>query len=186
MDGRQAHFGLRRGPVRRQSQAGGQRRRGRPRPGDIRPVSEARAALARRRRVAPAGLVQQVVEDQGGTPRGGQPFDRGSLHALLTNPLYASKLRHKTDVYDGEHEPVIDAEVFQKVQAQLHENRRTGGIDVRNGYGAILKRLLYCKACGHTMVHNFTGREGKRYRYYTCTNAIKSGRAMQPLEHTAS
>jgi site-specific DNA recombinase len=30
------------------------------------------------------------------------------------------------------------------------------------------------------MVHNFTGREGKRYRYYTCTNAIKSGRAACP------
>ena len=39
---------------------------------------------------------------------------------------------------------------------------------------------LYCKACGHTMVHNFTGREGKRCRYYTCTHAIKSGRATCP------
>jgi site-specific DNA recombinase len=61
------------------------------------------------------------------------------------------------------------------VQAQLQHNGRTGGIEVRNRYGALLKRLLFCKSCGHTMVHTFNGSGKKRYRYYTCTHAIKSG-----------
>jgi site-specific DNA recombinase len=30
------------------------------------------------------------------------------------------------------------------------------------------------------MVHNFTGRGGRQYRYYTCTRAIKSGRNACP------
>lgn len=30
------------------------------------------------------------------------------------------------------------------------------------------------------MVHNFTGRNGRHYRYYTCTTAIKSGRKSCP------
>jgi site-specific DNA recombinase len=126
------------------------------------------------------GWLNKAWKTKTGRPKGGQPFDRGTLHALLTNPLYAGKLRHKTNLYDGEHERIIEPDVFQKVQAQLQQNNRCGGVEVRNRYGALLKRLLYCKACGHTMVHNFTGRNGRRYRYYTCTHAIKSGRAACP------
>jgi site-specific DNA recombinase len=126
------------------------------------------------------GWNNKAWKTKAGAPKGGQPFDRGSLHALLTNPLYAGKLRHKTDLYDGEHEAIIDLEVFRRVQTLLQKNSRSGGVEVRNRYGSLLKRLLYCKACGHTMVHNFTGRNGKRYRYYTCTHAIKSGRSACP------
>jgi len=99
---------------------------------------------------------------------------------LLTNPLYVGKIKYKKQVYPGEHEPIVDADVFQKVQTMLQRNGRTGGVEVRKRYGALLKRLLYCKACGKAMVHNFTGRNGKRYRYYTCIKAIKSGRKSCP------
>jgi site-specific DNA recombinase len=111
-----------------------------------------------------------------GANKGGGPFDRGSLYALLTNPLYVGKIKHKGDVFDGEHEAIITTELFQKVQSLLQRNGRTGGVEVRNKYGALLRGLLTCRTCNHTMVHNFTGRGGKRYRYYTCTHAIKSGR----------
>lgn len=113
-------------------------------------------------------------------PKGGNPFDKGSVYYLLTNPLYIGKVKHKTSIYDGEHEAIITPEKFLKVQAQLQHNHRTGGVEVRNRYGALLKRLIFCKKCGHTMVHTFTGRGGKRYRYYTCTKAIKSGRKSCP------
>jgi site-specific DNA recombinase len=111
-----------------------------------------------------------------GAIKGGGPFDRGSLYALLTNPLYIGKVKHKDDVFAGEHEAIIAADIFQKVQALLQRNGRTGGVEVRNKYGALLRGLLICGNCDHTMVHNFTGRGGKRYRYYTCTHAIKNGR----------
>jgi site-specific DNA recombinase len=126
------------------------------------------------------GWSNKTWRTKAGEPKGGQPFDRGTLHALLTNPLYAGKLRHKANVYDGEHEAIVDPLVFEQVQKRLQENCRCGGVGVRNRYGALLKRLLYCKPCGHTMVHNFTGRNGKHYRYYTCTHAIKSGRKSCP------
>ncbi|MGB2821911.1 MAG: recombinase family protein, partial [Phycisphaerae bacterium] len=110
-----------------------------------------------------------------GKAKGGKPFDKCNLHGLLTNPIYAGKVKHKAELYDGEHEAIVPAKQFQKVQALLQHNGRTGGVEVRNRHGALLKRLLYCKACGRTMVHTFTGRGSKRYRYYTCTHAIKSG-----------
>ena len=115
-----------------------------------------------------------------GVPRGGQPFDRGSLYGLLTNPLYTGRIQHKKKLYLGEHEPIVEPELFRKVGEQLLRNGRAGGSEVRNRYGALLRGLLRCKACGRTMVHNFTGRNGRRYRYYTCTRAIKSGRQSCP------
>jgi len=115
-----------------------------------------------------------------GTIKGGGSFDRGSLYALLTNPLYVGKVKHKSDVFDGEHEAIVPTDVFQKVQTLLQRNGRTGGIEVRNRYGALLKGLVVCGNCSHTMVHNFTGRIGRQYRYYTCTHAIKKGRKKCP------
>ena len=119
-------------------------------------------------------------ETKKGTYKGGAPFDRGSLYALLTNPLYIDKVKHKADILDGEHEAIVSDDIFQKAQTLLQRNGRTGGAEVRNRYGALLKGLLFCHACDHTMVHNFTGRGGKQYRYYTCTHAIKNGRKSCP------
>jgi site-specific DNA recombinase len=115
-----------------------------------------------------------------GEAKGGRPFDKGTLYALLINPLYIGKIRHKADVYQGEHEPVVDVEVFEKVQATLQRNGRSGGVMVRNRHGALLKGLLFCKGCDRAMTHSFTCKGGKRYRYYTCTRAIKNGRKACP------
>lgn len=71
-------------------------------------------------------------------------------------------------------------DIFQAVQKQLRQNRNAGNVELRNRHGALLRRLLYCKACGRVMVHTFTTRGSKRYRYYTCTNAIKKGRRNCP------
>ncbi|TWT40205.1 DNA-invertase hin [Thalassoglobus neptunius] len=115
-----------------------------------------------------------------GQPKGDGEFDKGSLHALLTNPIYIGKIRHKTELYAGEHEPIVNEDLFRNVQQQLQRNGRTGGGEVRNKHGALLKGLLVCKACERSMTHTFTGKGTRRYRYYTCTQVIKSGRRSCP------
>ena len=112
----------------------------------------------------------------------GQPFNKCNLYGLLTNPLYVGKIRHKDEVHKGEHEAIVDAGVFAKVRALLGHNGRTGGIEARNRHGALLRGLLYCKSCGHAMVHTFTTKRGRMYRYYTCVRVIKSGRAACPSQ----
>jgi len=108
---------------------------------------------------------------------GGRAFDKASLHQLLTNPILTGKITHKDAIYDGEHDAIIDQELFDKVQTQLKYNGRMGGIEVRNKYGALLRGLLRCKTCDAAMTHTFCGkRKGKFYRYYRCTQAIKNGR----------
>ncbi len=115
-----------------------------------------------------------------GEPRGGKPFDKCGLHGLLTNPVYVGRVRHKANVYPGEHEPIVEPAVFDRVQDTLRKNARAGGPLVRNRHGALLRGILFCKGCDRTMVHTFTCKGQKRYRYYTCTAAIKSGRKACP------
>jgi site-specific DNA recombinase len=112
-----------------------------------------------------------------GTTHQGKPFDKWSLYSLLTNPLYVGKVKYCGEIHAGEQQPIIAPDLFEKVQTLLKYNGRTGGIEARNKYGALLRGLLYCKACGRAMVHTFTsGGKGRgHYRYYTCTQAIKRG-----------
>ncbi|HBJ37142.1 MAG TPA: hypothetical protein DDZ51_20790 [Planctomycetaceae bacterium] len=75
-------------------------------------------------------------------------------------------------VFDGEHDSLLDAEVFAQVHRQLSRNCGGNGNHLANKHGALLKGLLRCQACDSSMVHTFTGRGTKRYRYYVCLNAM--------------
>src|SRR5262249_49065905 len=58
---------------------------------------------------------------------------------------------------------------------------RTGGVPVRNRFGALLKGLLYCVPCGCPMTPTHTTRHGRlRYRYYVCLNSRRGGRRSCP------
>jgi len=126
------------------------------------------------------GWVNKAWTTRDGRKRGGLPFDKCRVHKLLTNVLYVGKVNHKNEVYAGEHEAIVSEDLFRGVQTRLWQNRNAGNVELRNRYGALLRRLLYCKACSRVMVHTFASRGNKRYRYYTCTNAIKNGRRKCP------
>lgn len=57
----------------------------------------------------------------------------------------------------------------------LRRNGQTGGKAVRNKYGALLKGILYCALCGTGMIHTYTNKNGRLYRYYVCLNAQQRG-----------
>jgi site-specific DNA recombinase len=108
--------------------------------------------------------------------RGGQPFERTSLHKLLTNITYAGKIRYKNEIHDGEHAAIVDPATWQRVQALRQRNGRTGGALVRNKFGALLKGMLRCVPCGCAMTPTHSTKNGtKRYRYYLCSSAKKRG-----------
>jgi len=73
-----------------------------------------------------------------GVHHGGTPFLKNTLHHMLTNATYAGKVRYQGDVYDGEHDAIIDEELWKKVQAKLKTNGN-GGNGHRNKHGAMLR-----------------------------------------------
>lgn len=111
-----------------------------------------------------------------GTLSGGKPFIKNRLYNLLTNIVYIGKIEHGGQIYDGEHEGILDPEVWQRVQDRLRFNGRTGGRQVRNKYGAVLKGILRCGSCEAGMAHTYTQKaSNKLYRYYVCVNAHQRG-----------
>jgi len=100
---------------------------------------------------------------------------KGEIYRILTNVLFTGKVCHKGTVYPGEHPAIIDPAIFQKVDDRLRHNGLTGGKEVKNKYGALLRGLLHCEACGTAMVHTYTVKSGRRYRYYVCSTAQQRG-----------
>ncbi|MCK4873639.1 MAG: recombinase family protein [Phycisphaerales bacterium] len=113
---------------------------------------------------------------QKGLVHGGVPFNKARVRDLLANVAYLGKVRHHENVYEGEHDSIVEVEVFDRVQQMLRVNGRTGGAHVRNKHGALLKGLLYCGPCGLAMGHTYTKKnKSLLYRYYVCGRAQKRG-----------
>ena len=115
-----------------------------------------------------------------GREMGGRPFNKSLLFNILTNVTYLGKVKHKEDVYDGQHEAIIDDDLFRRVAQMLKANRSGNGRGSSNKHGALLKGLVRCKACGRSMIHHYASsrlQSGavKHYRYYVCTRAQKRG-----------
>jgi site-specific DNA recombinase len=111
-----------------------------------------------------------------GTVAGGQAFAKNRLYNLLTNMVYVGKVEYGGQVYEGEHEAIVDPEIWQRVQDRLRYNGKTAGRQIRNKYGAVLKGILRCGSCEAGMVHTYTQKApNKLYRYYVCVNAHQRG-----------
>ena len=54
--------------------------------------------------------------------RGGIRFGVGSLAHLLKNRFYIGEVVYRGEVHRGEHEPILDRELFEAVQAKLAAN----------------------------------------------------------------
>ncbi len=127
------------------------------------------------RRMDELGWLNKVWTTKKGEPRGGKPFYKSTLFGLLTNVVYLGQVRHHDQVFPGQHQAIVDEELFNRVGALLRMNCNSGGKFVRNKCGALLKGLVRCKACGSAMSHSFATRGERRYRYYVCINAQKRG-----------
>ena len=105
----------------------------------------------------------------------GRVMGKSDVYKILTNVIYTGQVNHKGTIYPGEHSAIVDAGVFQKTNERLGHNGVTGGKEVRNKYGALLRGLLHCDACGTAMHHTYTAKGGRRYRYYVCATAQQRG-----------
>jgi site-specific DNA recombinase len=96
---------------------------------------------------------------------GGKPFSRGALYALLQNPLYIGKIRHKDNIYDGNHDAIIDKKQWKAVQAALNQNRHKKYLRTHAKAPSLLAGLLFDEE-GHPLSPTHTRKKSRRYRYY--------------------
>lgn len=105
----------------------------------------------------------QVLSSTG--HRGGIPFARGSLYHLLKNPIYRGKIVHKGKLYDGEHEAIVDEQLWEQVQHRLRENAPDRKRPENAPQRALLQGLMFDPE-GRPMVPTYGSNGIKRYTYY--------------------
>src|SRR6202171_5338313 len=66
-----------------------------------------------------AGIVSKRREGAGGELSGGKRFSRGALYLMLQNWLYRGNVAHKEKIFPGQHQAIIESELWQAVQDRL-------------------------------------------------------------------
>lgn len=103
-----------------------------------------------------------------------RPISRGMLYSLLANPVYIGKVRHKGDIYEGEHDAIINITLVA-VQKQLK-----AGTPVARGSSYhrdihLLTGLLFDDS-GDRLAPTHARNHSRRYRYYI-SSRLKGGSA---------
>ncbi len=133
-----------------------------------------RLIFRRYRELGSVRLLKQDLDQQGirskpriygnGSRAGGQPFSRGALYALLSNPVYIGEIAHKGARYPGQHEAILDHQTWDSVQDQLRD-----GAPEQRGRATGPRSPLIGKVfdeAGHRLTPSHATKAGRRYRYY--------------------
>jgi len=111
------------------------------------------------------GVISKSRCSADGVRQKGYSFSRGALYVVLSNPLYIGEVRHRGVRHPGQHQPIIDLELWEKVQRQLHEHakrRRLRAVKVEPS--PLTGKLFDPSGAGLTPSHARKGE--RRYRYY--------------------
>jgi DNA invertase Pin-like site-specific DNA recombinase len=117
------------------------------------------------------GIVSKRRAGAGGVLSGGNRFSRGALYTLLQNHLYRGEIAHQDRIYPGQHDAIIDTDLWQVVQEKLAENRQTRTLGVTAEEPSLLAGLIM-DAAGQRMTPTHAVKKGRRYRYYVSASLI--------------
>ena len=90
-----------------------------------------------------AGIVGKRREGAGGVLSGGKRFSRGALYLMLQNWLYRGNVAHKEKIYPGQHEAIIEPELWRAVQDRLAAGRRERSMAVGAEAPSLLSGLIF-------------------------------------------
>lgn len=100
----------------------------------------------------------------GGT-RGGISFRRGSVRHLLGNATYIGLTNHKGDSFPGEHDAIVDKQLWDAVQKKLSDKTPERTRVANAAHISLLSGLLYDEHA-RKVTPSHAVKKGKRYRYY--------------------
>lgn len=103
----------------------------------------------------------------------------GNLHLQKTyreNHMTKKTIRNKGEkplyIVEGNHEPIISQEIFDKAQ-EIRKAKAVGKSGKRNGPAYPFTGLIYCGECGHLFKHKVT----KYYESWCCSQYDELGKA---------
>ncbi|MCK0137831.1 recombinase family protein [Aliiroseovarius sp. F47248L] len=110
---------------------------------------------------------------------GGKHFDRGHIQHILSNPVYAGRIRHKRNVYEGQHPAIIDPDVWEEVQQMLQSGAAVARGAKQKATRSPLARKLFDET-GDRLTPSHSRKNGKRLRYYISHRLVKDRSQKHP------
>lgn len=122
------------------------------------------------------GIRSKQRESASGRLAGGRPFSRGILYLILQNHLYHGEVKHKGRFYPGQHEAIVDTDLWSVVQEKLAANRKARELAVGAKAPSLLSGLIF-DGDGNRMTPTHANKSGRRYRYYISASLLDRGKA---------
>ena len=110
---------------------------------------------------------------------GGKHFDRGHIQHILSNPVYAGRIRHKRNVYEGQHPAIIDPDVWEEVQQMLQSGAAVARGAKQKATRSPLAGKLFDET-GDRLTPSHSRKNGKRLRYYISHRLVKDRSQKHP------
>ena len=106
-------------------------------------------------------------------------LSRSAFHVAIRNPLYYGKIfiakfqDEEAHLVEGQHEPLISKELFQKAQLILDGNKREErpNTKILSDIYLPLRGFLVCPECGRNLTGSASKGRNNRYYYYHCVSA---------------
>ena len=141
-------------------------------------VNETEAASVRRifERFVELGSATALARElrrDGFRNKQGKLIDKGYLYRLLNNRVYRGEAVHKGKAYPGEHDAIIDDNLWDRAHAILQESPRKRANNSRSRTPALLKGLIFSDT-GAAMTPTATRKGAKLYRYYVSMDVIRN------------
>ncbi len=122
-------------------------------------------------------VVVQEFYNRGYRTPSNKIYNKPMICRILRNPTYVAKIEYEGKIFDAQWEPIRSWDTHQKIQKIMDRNTRHRHSPQRQSqeHVYLLQGLLRCSVCEHMMTPKpGTGRSGKYYPYYACSNAEKA------------
>src|SRR5687767_14955699 len=120
-----------------------------------------------------AGIVSKRRRFSDARELGGVPLSRGAIYQILRNRLYRGEIAHRGEVHRGNHQPILDADLWSSVQEKLTgQSRRKRGVRSGGWQSALLADLAF-DGGGNRLTATYAVKAGRRYHYYVSAPLIR-------------
>jgi DNA invertase Pin-like site-specific DNA recombinase len=117
-------------------------------------------------------ILSKIRTSNAGRKSGGASFSRGALYHLLSNRVFIGEIVHHKQTYPGQHQAIIQRQLWDKVAARLKANNQAHRTMRSQSSPSLLSGIIF-DAKGVRLTPTHAVKHGKRYRYYTSQAAIK-------------
>ena len=117
------------------------------------------------------GIISKIRLSRNGNRSGGKAFSRGALYELLSNPVYIGEIRHREERHPGQHEPIMDRELWERAQRQLRDQAaRCTRSATKAGPSPLAGKLF--DEDGECLYVAGAAKGKRRYRYYVSRRLV--------------